>query len=74
MDEGQPLEGMVALDRAVHVDAAARAGMAQDQRRRVDHLQLVAVLGDGDVAGAGNGNDREDRAVRLLVSGTTIFR
>ena len=31
VDEGEPLEGMVAFDRPVHVNAASRAGVAEDQ-------------------------------------------
>lgn len=65
----EALERMVALDGSVPVDAAAGAGMAQDQRAGVDHFELVAILGDGDVAGAGDCHDREHRACRLPAFG-----
>ena len=70
MDEVQAVEGVgLVLDAAVHVGAAALAGVALDGGRGVDDLQLVAVLGHRDVVARHNGDDREHRAFRLPALG-----
>jgi hypothetical protein len=51
------------------MNAAFLAGVAQDERCRIDHGELVAILDDLDILCAGDGDDREDRTCRLPALG-----
>src|SRR4030081_2233051 len=54
---------------AVHMRAAALAGVALDRRRRIDNLQLVAVFKHRDIFARHNGNHREGCPVGLPAFG-----
>src|SRR5437868_1794725 len=70
MNEVETVERMrLVLDAAEHVRAANPAGMALDRRRRVDHLELVAVLENRDVFPWHDGDHGKGRALRLPASG-----
>src|SRR4030095_12271543 len=63
MDEVEAVEWMpLVLDPAVHMRPAGLAGMALDRRRRVDNLQLVAVLEHFHIVARDHGDDGEGRA------------
>src|SRR5207248_5993817 len=62
MDEIEAVEWMPGvLDPAVHMRTAGLAGIALDRRRRVDNLQLVAVLGYFHIVARDDGDDGEGR-------------
>src|SRR5262245_25121614 len=70
MNEVETVEWMtLVLDAAVHVGAAALAGVALDHCRGIDDLQLVAVLEHRHVLTGHNRDDRERRAGRLPALG-----
>src|SRR5262249_55931724 len=70
VDEVEAVEGMaLVLDPAVHMRAAGLAGVPLDHRRRIDDMQLVAVLEYGDVLPWHDGDDRERRTRRLPALG-----
>src|SRR4029450_11174635 len=57
------------LDPAVHMRAAGLAGIALDRRRRVDYLQLVAVLRHLHIVARDHGDDGEGRPCGLPALG-----
>jgi hypothetical protein len=71
MDEIQPLERMLAFDRAVHMNAAFDTSVSLNQRARVDDFELVAVFKNFDVFVRSDGDDRQDSAIRLPAFGAT---
>src|SRR5216683_2749041 len=70
MDEVEPVERVrLVLDAAVHMRAADLAGMPLDRRRRVDDVQLVAVLEHGHAVAWHDGDHREGRPFGLPAFG-----
>src|SRR5436309_9698822 len=70
MDEIEAVEWMPGvLDPAIHMRTAGLAGMALDRRRRVDNLQLVAVLDHFHIVARDHGDDGEDRPCGLPALG-----
>src|SRR2546421_11130658 len=66
MDEVETVERMpLVLDAAEHMRAANPACMTLDRRRRIDHMELVTVLENGDVFARHDRNHREGRSLRL---------
>src|SRR5260370_40497567 len=61
MDEVQSLEGVLAFDGTVHVNAAFDASVALNERARIDDLELVAVFENFDVFVRGDRVKRHDR-------------
>src|SRR5262249_15826420 len=57
------------LDAAIHMRAAALAGVTLDHRRRIDDLQLVAVLEHGHVLAGHHRDHRERCALRFPAFG-----
>src|SRR6218665_276028 len=57
------------LDAAIHMRAAACAGMALDRCGLIDDAQLVAILQNSDVLARYHGHDGEYRTVRLPAFG-----
>src|SRR4029077_13621177 len=57
------------LDAAVHVHAAAAAGVALNGGFLIDDLQLVAIRGHADVVAAADADYREPRPLRLSAFG-----
>src|SRR4029453_17545249 len=57
------------LDAAVHMRAAALAGVALNRCGRIDNLELVAVFEHGHVLPRYDGDDGEDRALGLPALG-----
>lgn len=71
MNEGQPPEGMFALDRTVHVHAAFLAGVPLDQGGGIDDGELVAVLQHLDAFCRRDRHDRNGGAFWLPALGAT---
>src|SRR3954452_22244830 len=72
MDEVETVERMsLVLDPAEHMRAANPACMALDRRRRIDHMELVTVLQNGDVFARHDRNHGEGRSLRLPAFRTT---
>ena len=70
VDEVEAVERMaLVLDAAIHMRAAGLAGVPLDRRRRIDDLQLVAVLEHLDVVARHHGDHREGRAFGLPAFG-----
>src|SRR5215469_11676863 len=66
MHEVEPVERVIlVLDPAVHVHAAARAGVALDRGVGVDDLQLLRARGHGDLVARQHRHQREERPLRL---------
>src|SRR5437868_11090527 len=66
MDEVETVERMrLVLDPAEHVRAANPACMALDRRRRIDHMEFVTVLENGDVFTRYDRNHRKDSSLRF---------
>src|SRR5512134_2141314 len=60
MDEVEAVERMPGvLDPAVHMRTAGLAGVPLDRRRRVDNLQLVAILEHFHIVARDHGDDGE---------------
>src|SRR6185369_15848589 len=70
MHEVEAVERMrLVLDAAVHMHAAAGAGMALNGSACVYHFQLLRILGDRELVAADDGHLTEGRTARLPALG-----
>ncbi|KAG7149895.1 hypothetical protein HYQ46_001185 [Verticillium longisporum] len=70
MDKVEALEGVVLLDTAIQMNAAAGASVAQDSGARVDNGQLVAVGRHLELVNGHGGDDGEQSTLWLPALGT----
>jgi hypothetical protein len=72
MNEVQSIEGMFRIfDAAVHMNAAAAAGMALNCGRGIDNLQLIAIRRHLNLIPRDHGDNREKISRRLPALRTT---
>jgi hypothetical protein len=63
MDEIETVERMLrVVDAPVHVNSAARAGVALDRGVGIDDLELLLVRGDFEVVARNDADHRENKA------------